>query len=456
MEVMQAARNELDIAAKQANRLIESIYKMDVNEHKLLLLATRKVNELELKNEPFSERTRIVITAAEFAQQYGISRPSAFEIIVAAKNTIYEREFVYLHVEDNGEVVPMRSRWLQARQEDKAKSEISFLFASAVIPLIYLVETEYTMLDLHEVGKLKSKYAVRLYKYLMRWLNAPYKNKIPLEKLREVFGLDDDEYPAMRDFKKRVLDISVKQVAAGTAFKDLTYSVRKEGTKITHVDFHYSGYTNKNIKNQKAVIEGEANAKKEKEFVIYQMTDSQIKTFAKTISQKATNSETNKAPEFHNIGQMVEPGQGSDVLEGKIIDDFVDGNFEPYYEALQALNFKPTVFNRTKPTNAVKDAQKGENSEDEAKMVGYKGKQEKAPESAGESQTEVSEDEGEGLNDESTVVYTEFSDSDIENYNLYVNKTNGKRTLNEILTMCNEMGKPPGLVIGMLIQKKIR
>lgn len=341
MEIMPL---ETDIAVKQANKLIESIYKMDVNEHKLLLLATKKVNEMELRNEPFNERTRITISSAEFAKQYGISRPSAFEIIVEAKNSIYDREFVYLHVEKDGSVEPMKSRWFQARQADKAKGEISFMFASAVIPLIYLVKSEYTLLDLQEIGQLKSKYAVRLYKYLMRWVNAPYKNKITVEQMREIFGLNDDEYPAMCDFRKRVLDIAVKQVKAGTGFKDLSVKNHKTGVKVTAFSFHYTNYANEVIKGaRKQVIEGNAaQAGEGEDYVIHQMTIEQIDTFSKSLALKTRDN-----PAFAGLGALVEPGQDWSVLASRIAKDFKKGVFAPYLEYLKLLGFKPTKLNKT-------------------------------------------------------------------------------------------------------------
>lgn len=342
MEVMSL---DTDIAVKQANKLIESIYKMDVNEHKLLLLATKKVNEMELRNEPFNERTRITISSAEFAKQYGISRPSAFEIIVEAKNSIYDREFVYLHVEKDGTVEPMRSRWFQARQADKAKSEISFMFASAVIPLIYLVKSEYTLLDLQEIGQLKSKYSVRLYKYLMRWVNAPYKNKITVEQMREIFGLGDDEYTQMCDFRKRVLDIAVKQVKAGTGFKDLTVKNYKTGVKVTAFSFHYTNYTNNVIKGpRKSVIDGDAGKGSDKldDYVIHQMTIEQIDTFSKSLALKSRDN-----PDFAGLGELIEPGQDWSFLAGRIAKDFKSGIFAPYLEYLKLLGFKPTKLNKT-------------------------------------------------------------------------------------------------------------
>lgn len=343
---MEVMLSDNDIAVKQANKLIESIYRMDINEHKLLLLATKKVNEMELKNEPFNERTKITIGAVEFANQYGISRQSAFEIIIEAKKSIYDREFDYLHVDEKGQVSQMKSRWLQSRQVDKAKSEISFMFASAVIPLIYLVKSEYTLLDLQEIGQLKSKYAVRLYKYLMRWVNAPYKNKIPIEQLRVVFGLQEDEYPEMRDFRKRVLDTAVRQVRGSTGFKDLTVKNYKTGVKVTAFSFHYTGYDNQLIKNhKKQVIESSTDPDKTTdEYVIYRMTEEQINTFSKSIALK-----TKDDSRFFSLGALVDEGQDWSSLAERIASDFRKGVFTPYLEFLKLVGFKPNKFNKTPP-----------------------------------------------------------------------------------------------------------
>lgn len=350
---MEVATLASDIAVKQANKLIESIYKMDVNEHKLLLLATKKVNEMELKKQPFNERTKVTITSSEFAKQYNIGRSSAFEIIVEAKKSIYDREFDYLHVDEKGQVSQMKSRWLQARQTDKAKSEISFMFASAVIPLIYLVETEYTLLDLQEIGQLKSKYSVRLYKYLMRWVNAPYKNKVNIDQLRLNFGLEDNEYPRICDLKRRVLDIAVKQIRAGTGFKDLEVVTHKEGVKVVAFSFHYTKYDNQLIKNsKKQVIESSIDPdKKPDEYVIYRMTDEQITAFAPAIAAKASAGEAG----FSVIGAMAGTGMKAEGLAKLIEGDFRKGVFTPYLGVLKILGFKPTKFNKTPPVSSTSE-----------------------------------------------------------------------------------------------------
>lgn len=341
--------SESDIAIKQANRLIESIYRMELNEHKLLLLATKKVNEMELLNQPFNERTKITISSSEFAKHYDTTRQTAFDCIVEAKKSIYEREFDYLHVESDGTISPMKSRWLQARGVDAGKGEISFMFASAVVPLIYLVKSEYTLLDIQEIGRLGSKYSVRLYKYLMRWVNAPYKNKISVEQLRVVFGLDDDEYPRMCDFKRRVLDVAVKQVKTGTGFKDLSVTSHKAGVKVTGFSFHYTKYQNDIIKKTaKQILEDNSDAKKDDEYVIYRMTDDQIKAFSSAIAIKVSKGEAG----YSEIGSLVGAGKQTDELIKRLDDDFRKGLFEPYFNVLKLAGFKPNKFNKTPPVGS--------------------------------------------------------------------------------------------------------
>lgn len=347
--------SESDIAVKQANSLIESIYKMDLTEHRLLLLATKKVNKMELMGEEFNERTKITISCAEFAKQYDLDLRNAFDMLVAAKLSIYEKEFTFLYLnKQTGIVEPMKSRWFQARGVDKAKSEISFMFASAVIPLIYLVEKEYTLLDLDEIGKLKSKYAVRLYKFLMRWLNAPYKNQIPIDKMRNnVFRLESDEYPRMTDFKKRVLDVAVKQVGENTGFKGLTAKTHKSGVKVSGFSFHYDNYENDLIKGKKATQPIEGTAVDVGDYVIYQMT---IKQIDLAVGKIISACRDQKLDGFEIITSMAESGQEWDVIESKLKSDFRNGVFEPYYDVLKIIGFKPSKTNKTPP-----EGKQGEN-----------------------------------------------------------------------------------------------
>lgn len=353
-------------AIKQANRLIESVYRMEVNEHKLILLATKKVHEMELNGKPFTAETEIIISAAEFANEYGITRQSAFEILKEAKNTIYERSFDYLIEDQKGVINSMSSRWIHAKGESNGISEISMFFAPAVIPFIYLVEREFTLLDLREVGRLKNKYAVRLYKILMKWRNAKYQPSFDYQDLRQKLGIDTDEYPVMAEFKRRVLKVAIDQINKGTGFVGLKAIEKKTGRNITGFSFTYTRYDNDTLnitpmeqKQAKKALEsknqyqgtqeeekehtGENTANndepekaKPKRYFADGMTEPQAYMFANKIVDKIMKNDSR----FMYLASLATEGMGQHEFINQIAEDFMVGRLEPYAKALEILKYK--------------------------------------------------------------------------------------------------------------------
>ncbi|MDC4361039.1 replication initiation protein, partial [Acinetobacter baumannii] len=360
---------------KQANKLIESVYRMDANEQKIILLAAKFVYDLEKKKEEFTTNTEIVITAAEYAREYGITRQTAFEVISEAKNTLYDRSFEYDYKNpETGEIKPMSSRWIHSKGEMKAKSEISMFFAPAVIPFIYLVQQEFTLLDIKEIGRLKSKYAIRLYQILMKWRNADFQPKFEYLDIRAKLGVEDDEYTVMADFKKRVIDVAVKQINQGTGFVGLKYTTIKKGNKISHFSFVYEKYDNKTINVTPINAQGSQEGKKPKKVSSQQkqdkeantsnegdsgddfsltppelktrkkvkrhfddgMTEPQAYMFAGKIIQKIREGDAR----FMYLSKLAYEGEEETSFSKRIAEDFLVGTLEPYQEALSYLGYK--------------------------------------------------------------------------------------------------------------------
>jgi plasmid replication initiation protein len=337
---------ETDLIAKQANKLIESVYRMEVEEQKVILLATKKVNDIELRGLPFTPETEIVITADDFVRAYGVNKQRAFEALVSAKNTIYDRSFEIDYVDVNGETKPISSRWIHAKGEMKHKSAISMFFTPAVIPFIYLVvKEEFTLIDLREVGRLKSKYAVRLYQLLMKWRNANYQPIFTIEVLRKKLGLAETEYLQFGDFNKRVIQVAVDQINKGTGFTALKAIPKKEGRKVVSFRFEYKEYDNKTI-NVTPLIKKKPKQSEEAlsdGFVIHQMTDDQIKMFSSSLAVNASKGE----PGYSELGKLVIAGQKTEVLAERIAGDFRKRLFAPYLDVLKLAGFTPNKFNKT-------------------------------------------------------------------------------------------------------------
>lgn len=335
-----------DLVAKQANKLIESVYRMEAEEQKLILLATRKINELELRGLPFTPETEVIITADEFAKIYDIPKQRAFEALVSAKNTIYDRSFELEHIDSDGVVKPISSRWIHAKGEMRSKSEVSMFFSPKVIPYLYLVvKTEFTLLDLKEVGRLKNKYAVRLYQILMKWRNAEYQPTYTVENLRRKLGLEPHEYKQGGDFNKRVISVAVDQINKGTGFVGLKAVPKKQGRTIVAYRFDFDSYDNQTINVTPLAKSGTGRKPSENngEFVLHQMTVEQIKTFSNQIANKVVEGEHG----FSHLSTKVAAGSSGKELAAAIAKDLQNANFDEYLEPLKILGFKPTKVNKT-------------------------------------------------------------------------------------------------------------
>jgi len=119
---------------------------------------------------------------------------------------------------------------------------------------------------------------MRLYECLIRFKASKLLN-ITLDELRFRFGLLDTEYKAMGDFKKRVLDMAVKDINDNTDIT-VSYDQHKQGRTIIGFTFKFK---------QKAKVKT-AKAEQDKRDphtldMFVPMTDNQRFAFAKKIAK---------------------------------------------------------------------------------------------------------------------------------------------------------------------------
>ena len=89
---------------------------------------------------------------------------------------------------------------------------------------------------LEQTAQLKSLYAVRLYELLIQWREARKTPLFELETFREQLGLGVTDYKRMSDFKRRVLESSIKEINEKTDIK-VSYTQEKKATTIVGFKF---------------------------------------------------------------------------------------------------------------------------------------------------------------------------------------------------------------------------
>jgi plasmid replication initiation protein len=220
-----------DLVVKD-NALIRASYTLGLVEQRLILLAIIEARETGLGITP---DTYLDVYASHYAKKFDVSVQSAYQSLSDAVETLYQRQ-VTLHKTYKGHPERQKVRWVSGISYVDSVAAVRIRFSPDVVPLITRLEERYTEYDLKQIAGLQSAYAVRLYELLIQWRNI---EKIPVFELayfRMQLGLNADEYTAMCDFKKRVLDLAVSQINKHTDII-IGYDSVKAGRVITGFTF---------------------------------------------------------------------------------------------------------------------------------------------------------------------------------------------------------------------------
>ena len=255
------------------NALINASYNLELTEQRLIMLAIINARE---SGHGITADSKLEIHASDYAKLFNVSADASYKALREAVNNLFNRQFSYsAEYKRTGKVGIVRSRWVSRifYVDDLALLEITF--APDVVPLITRLEEHFTKYEAKQVAHLTSKYATRLYELLIAWREVGKVPQLELSEFRNRLGLLDNEYTAMSDFKKRVLEPSIKQINEHTDIT-VTYEQHKKGRII-------SGFSFKFKQKKQPKIEAKRDPNTPDFFV--KMTDAQRHLFANKMSE---------------------------------------------------------------------------------------------------------------------------------------------------------------------------
>lgn len=280
------------------NALIEASHKLSEVEQRLILLAILKAREFCNSIEELKDK-ELVIHASDYIQAFGVDRDAGYKSLKKAVLGLFEAKWGYRFINSKGNVEVRYERFTQSAVYIENEATVKFMFANAIIPMLVELERNFTSYEIEQVANLQSRYAMRLYECLIRF-KASKTLTISLDDLRFRFGLLDNEYKAMGDFKRFVLDLAVKQINANT---DITvkYDQHKQGRTITGFTFKFK----QKAKVKIAKVEQDKHDPNTLDMFV-PMTDNQRFAFAKKISKLHEASHLAKGQSAHSFDAFAE------------------------------------------------------------------------------------------------------------------------------------------------------
>ena len=303
------------------NALINASYNLELTEQRLIMLAIINARE---SGQGITADSKLEIHASDYAKLFNVSIDASYKALREAVNNLFNRQFSYIaEYKRTGKTGVVRSRWVSRifYVDDLALLEITF--APDVVPLITRLEEHFTSYQAKQVAHLTSKYATRLYELLIAWREVGKVPQIEIGDFRNRLGLLESEYTAMSDFKKRVLEPSIKQINEHTDIT-VTYEQHKKGRLI-------SGFSFRLKQKQQAKIEKPVDPKRDPntpDFFI-PMTDAQRHLFAHKLS------------EMHEMSEYSVGTESYEDFAKRIADMLLEPEkFRTFYPLLVQLGFK--------------------------------------------------------------------------------------------------------------------
>ena len=300
------------------NALINASYNLELTEQRLIMLAIINARE---SGQGITADSKLEIHASDYAKLFNVSIDASYKALREAVNNLFNRQFSYTaEYKRTGKTGIVRSRWVSRifYVDDLALLEITF--APDVVPLVTRLEEHFTSYQAKQVAHLTSKYATRLYELLIAWREVGKVPQIEIGDFRNRLGLLESEYTAMSDFKKRVLEPSIKQINEHTDIT-VTYEQHKKGRLISGFSFRFKQ------KQEAKKIESKRDPNTPDFFV--KMTDSQRHLFANKMSEM---------PEMSKYSQGTESYQQFAVRIAEML--LQPEKFRELYQILEKAGFK--------------------------------------------------------------------------------------------------------------------
>ena len=176
---------------------------------------------------------KIRIVATDYAERTGVSSSQAYQDI---KNGCRELMRSIITTRDpqartTEECVVVS--WMKYHDKD---GWLEATFTQWIAPYIHhLSEIGYTTITVNNALRFKRFYTIRLYELMMQFQKTG-ERYIKLEDLRKSFQVEKRKYPRFTDFRRFVIDPSVKEIEKKTDWVIVWEAVRT-GRRITSISF---------------------------------------------------------------------------------------------------------------------------------------------------------------------------------------------------------------------------
>lgn len=307
--------SEQQLQVYKSNELMVAGYKLSVAENRLILTCIAKINRNP--EAQVTDQVMYTVTAREFAELCGITMKVAYAELKQAVDSIFERKIMFANSERK-----RKTRWIQTADYLKNEGRIELRFATDILPYLVAIQSSYTKYNLRAVMRLSTFNSARLYEMvIMSKFTQRYTVLLNLDDIRFAMDIQEDQYPAYADFRKRVIEQAIKEVNRASDINITSFRPKRDGKRIVAIEVRYEEKPNFGLDHiqEDLLLEGDAEAK------------TAVKNTIKRVTRAKASPATKPKPKAPS-------GQGMVITEKMIMAEARPG--ESTEEVVQRLKTK--------------------------------------------------------------------------------------------------------------------
>jgi plasmid replication initiation protein len=242
----------------KSNTIIESTYKLSLQEQRILLITASKVQPNDEDFKAYKFRVRDLINKISAGNQVNSMYTYLKEVIkgLQSKTIEYRR--------GNKTFV---TNWLVTSIYEETEGTIMLKLNPDLKDFFLQLKERFTSYQLENVIQLNSVYSIRIYELLKQY-EYMQKRSFTLEELRKKVGIEQNKYKQYGHFKDRVINVAKRELDEKTDI-GFTFEEIKKGRKVTGIVFYIKSKTSE--EENSSPVEREANPEFEKADLQYRL-----------------------------------------------------------------------------------------------------------------------------------------------------------------------------------------
>ena len=215
--------------ATMHNKFIEARYRLTLEEQRILLSL---ISLIQPDDEDFKDYKISVKALSELIET---KHKNMYRVLNEATDRLMQRIIKIETLDENNKRMFEKFSFISYAKYKEGEGYLIISIDKHLKPYLLQLKEQFSKVPLKHLFKLRSTYAVRLYELLKQYENTGYRVDY-LPDLREMLGVEPNEYPRFDNFERRVLKQAIKEINEKTDL-EVSYKKKKTGRKITHIEF---------------------------------------------------------------------------------------------------------------------------------------------------------------------------------------------------------------------------